>query len=586
MKKLFALTAIMLSLLLIAAPFMVCAQEGSTAETQEEERTLEEKYNDAVLASLYEADIVSMREALDLGLLTCEELTAYYLERIESYNDEYNCFITMCDDALEIAREKDEQMAAGEASGSLFGIPVVIKDNMDYAGYHTTNGHTKTDDQIADENAEIVQYLLDEGAVIIGKTNMSTDAEDARASASAAAGETKNAYNSCLASGGSSGGSAVAVSLNFAAAGLGTDTNSSLRYPAALNGCVSLRSTWNTFSMDGITPLNDTRDVPGVLTRTVYDQALMLDVLSGGTTSYTQNLDANALQGMRIGVLDQLYQAYGSRSESEIDEEIIAAFENAVAEMEACGAEIVHMTISGLFSLSEATLDSNSSSLKENLYAAFESAVEENDVNAVVFPTYISAPLKSGTDENGVYWNPNDQTYITNCKILGPSAGVPEISVPIGTHSRGAGIGMEICALKNEEQLLLNIAYSYTTQYDHRSVPEGAENLYAESCVGTLAEVLSAYKADLAAQLSAAVRVKEEAEPEAAAETEADAVAAYVEPETTAEETAKFPVGVKTVLIIAAAVLAAGFLVFYVAVSIRVGRRRKRRRHMAGRNRK
>ena len=191
----------------------------------------------------------------------------------------------------------------------------------------------------------------------------------------------------------------------------------------------------------------------------------ILDVLSGGTTSYTQNLDANALQGMRIGVLDQLYQAYGSRSESEIDEEIIAAFENAVAEMEACGAEIVHMTISGLFSLSEATLDSNSSSLKENLYAAFESAVEENDVDAVVFPTYISAPLKSGTDENGVYWNPNDQTYITNCKILGPSAGVPEISVPIGTHSRGAGIGMEICALKNEEQLLLNIAYSYTTQY-------------------------------------------------------------------------------------------------------------------------
>lgn len=247
MKKLFALTAIMLSLLLIAAPFMVCAQEGSTAETQEEERTLEEKYNDAVLASLYEADIVSMREALDLGLLTCEELTAYYLERIESYNDEYNCFITMCDDALEIAREKDEQMAAGEASGSLFGIPVVIKDNMDYAGYHTTNGHTKTDDQIADENAEIAQYLLDEGAVIIGKTNMSTDAEDTRASASAAAGETKNAYNSGLASSGSSGGSAVAVSLNFAAAGLGTDTNSSLRYPAALNGCVSLRSTWNRF---------------------------------------------------------------------------------------------------------------------------------------------------------------------------------------------------------------------------------------------------------------------------------------------------------------------------------------------------
>lgn len=592
MKKLSFLMAILFSLALLVVPCTAFAQENSktdpVAAEVSEELSLEEKYKDAVLAGLYEADISSMRKAISLGLLTCKDLTSYYMERIEVYNEEYNCFITMCDDALEIAREKDDQLAAGKAEGCLFGIPVVIKDNMDYAGYHTTNGHTKSDDQIAEQNADVVQYLLDEGAVIIGKANMSTDAEDARASYSAAVGQTKNAYSTLLTSGGSSGGSAVSVSLNFAAAGLDTDTNSSLRYPAALNGCVSLRSTWNTLSMEGIESLNTTRDVPGVLTRTVYDQALMLDVISGGVTNYTENLDANALQGMRIGVLDQLYQAYGSRSENQIDDEVTAAFENAVAELEACGAELVHMTISDLFALSEATLDNNSSLLKESLYAAFENAVQENNVAAVIFPTYLSSPLKTGTDENGVLWDIYSQDYVTNCKILGPSCSVPEISVPIGTHSLGAGIGMEICALKNEEQLLLNIAYSYTLQYDHRSVPSGAENLYEESHEGALAQVLKAYEADLVAQMSVASRAVEES----AAAAETDDAETVVEANAQAEESAAETEAVEKrdsalkILILAVVVVVGSVILICIVSCVRMSRRRRRSRHMAGRKRR
>ena len=83
---------------------------------------------ESILSALYEADISSLRNAIDKGLISCEELTSYYLERISLYNKTYNCFITMCDDALDIARQRDEELARGTASGILFGIPVVIKD--------------------------------------------------------------------------------------------------------------------------------------------------------------------------------------------------------------------------------------------------------------------------------------------------------------------------------------------------------------------------------------------------------------------------------------------------------------------------
>ena len=451
---------------------------------------------EVLLASLYEADISSIREALSLGLVTSEELTSYYLSRIEAYNKPYNCFITICDDALDVAKSRDEAMAKGEGEGLLFGVPVVIKDNMDLTGFHTTNGYKKSDDQIATSNATVVQALLDEGAVIIAKTNMSTAAQDALRSHSKAVGETKNAYSPYLAAGGSSGGTAVSVSLNFATAGLGTDTNSSLRIPAALAGCVSLRPTFGLLSRDGIKRLNGSRDTAGAITRTVYDQAIMLDVLTGGQYEYTKNLNKDGLKGVRIGVLKQLSYANkrDQRTEENIDDEVAAAFENAIEELQACGAEVVTVSMSKLFTLSDATFKSGDSALKDALYAEFLKVLEEYNVSCVIYPSYLSTPIRSGTDENGKKWNVYSQVNINNCRTLSPSASIPEICVPIGNHSLGAGIGMEIAAPRNCEQLLLDIAYSYTLSYDHRVLPEGAPNAYGEQREGTLYQVIDDYK--------------------------------------------------------------------------------------------
>ena len=457
------------------------------------------KEKEYIYSALFEADLSAISEAILTGIVSCEEVTAYYLQRIRQFNEDYNCFITICDNALDEARERDKQLKDGEADGLLFGVPVVIKDNINLKGYYTTNGHYFSKSSKAKKNADVVDFLLNEGAVIIAKTNMSTDAQDARTSLSDVAGETKNAYNKYLASGGSSGGSAVAVSLNFAAAALGTDTNSSLRLPAALNGCVSLRVETKLISTDGVISLNSSRDTVGAITRTVYDQALMLDVLTEGKYNYTGNLDKDALKGTKIAVLTELTYAQSKsnklpsesvRSEKNIDGEILTAFENAVSELKKCGADVIEISMKNFFTLASKTFDSNSKATKTALYKQFEALLNENDIDAVIFPSYLSSPLYSGKDENGKYHDPWAGTFINNCRALSPCAALPEITVPIGTHSSGAGIGMEIATLKNCEQLLLDIAYSYTLKYDHREIPENAENTYKKASDGTLEEII------------------------------------------------------------------------------------------------
>ena len=449
----------------------------------------EELSKEAILASLWEADILQIKEAYAQGFITCSELTAYYLERIAQYNESYNCFVILCDDALEQAALADEELATGDSEKLLLGIPIVVKDNMDYVGYRTTNGYEKQGSKIAKSNAKVLEYLLQEGAIVIGKTNMSAGAMDHRTSFSYSVGHTKNAYNPFLSPAGSSGGSAAAVCLNFAVAGLGTDTNSSLRLPAAFNGCVSLRVTTKLLPMTGISKCDSGKDVPGVITRSVMDQAILLDVMSGGTTQYAENLNSEVLSGLKLGVLKELSGAYlNGRTEKNIDTEILTAFHNAIDELRECGAEIVEISIPNVFSLSRATYQEGAAISK--MYAKVEKAVTDAQVDALIFPSYLSTPLRLGRDENGVYWNPAKQTMINNTSKFSSCAGLPEISVPIGQHSLGAGIGLEIAALRNQEQLLLDIAYAYTLRYDHRASPENAPDLYAQYYEGNVYQLV------------------------------------------------------------------------------------------------
>lgn len=420
--------------------------------------------HEELLATLFEAEISEVTEAVKKGLVTVTEITQYFIDRIETYNGTYNCFITLMEEqALARAGELDRRISEGKTEGVLLGIPIVVKDNIDVEGVYTTNGKSFADSYIALDDAAIVRKMLNEGAVILGKTNMSIEAQSARYSYSRTVGQTYNAYSKKLTSGGSSGGSAVAVSVNFCYAGLGTDTNSSLRIPAAMNGCVAIRFTSKVLDRDGIVILNSGRDVPGAITRTVKDTALMADVLTDFKNSYYNDLDANALSGVRIGIIKELAYRYGT------DSEIKKAFANAQTELKALGAELVEVSFPDVFTYSAQT-EAFVEGSNEAFLNAYKAIFKNNNISAVIYPAYNSEPFSSAMTKNGLV--ANSQAWLNNARPLASAIGVPEISVPIGNHSLGAGIGMEIAALKNQEKLLINLAYSYTEKYDHRTIPK------------------------------------------------------------------------------------------------------------------
>lgn len=224
-------------------------------------------------------NIYEIQEAIDYGYFTYETLMKFYLERIEAYDEQYHAFITLNEDALKQARQMDLEYQKTGRRSLLHGLPIAVKDNIDVVGFPTTAGTKALLDSYPYKNAPLIQKLLDAGAIIIGKTNMSEFALYA-AESNSSFGKVTNAYHTKYTSYGSSGGTAVAVAANFAVAGIGTDTGVSIRLPSSANGVVGMRGTYGLIDTDGIIKFDDSRDVAGPITRNVEDNAILLSILT------------------------------------------------------------------------------------------------------------------------------------------------------------------------------------------------------------------------------------------------------------------------------------------------------------------
>lgn len=224
------------------------------------------------------------------GRYTAAELVDAFLRRIARYEPEYNAFVSMNPDARAEARRLDEELAASGPRGPLHGVPVVIKDNMDYAGLVTTAGFegfsaaTGGVDMTPGDDAAAVERLRAAGAVVLGKTNLPDFAAHGTRTRSTVAGETLNPYARDRVPGGSSGGTATAVNASFAVVGLGTETGGSIQNPAAAQALVGVKPTFGLVPLEGVFPMDATyRDVVGPLARTVHDAAVVLDAIAGPT---------------------------------------------------------------------------------------------------------------------------------------------------------------------------------------------------------------------------------------------------------------------------------------------------------------
>ena len=304
---------------------------------------------------LEETTIRTLIQDQQSGRRTARQIAAAYLARIQALDRSgpaLRSVIELNPDALTLADALDADRRAGRMRGPLHGIPVLIKDNIDTADrMMTTAGSLALEGSVAARDAFIVERLRAAGAVILGKTNMSEWANfrstHSTSGWSGRGGLVKNPYaldrNPC----GSSSGTGAAISANFAAVGIGTETDGSIICPSGATSLVGIKPTLGLVSRSGIIPIAHSQDTAGPMARTVEDAAALLTVLAGAdprdaatadprrpaAPAFEATLDGNGLRGARIGVARTKLFGY-----SDVTDRVANA---AIDRMKALGAVIV-----------------------------------------------------------------------------------------------------------------------------------------------------------------------------------------------------------------------------------------------------
>lgn len=280
-----------------------------------------EKDYQRLMPLIFEQDIPSIQSHIRSGKLSYEALTKWYLYRILKYENDkdytLHTIVAINPDAVAEARKKDKQRKGNEHP--IYGMPILLKDNINAAGMPTTAGAVALMGN-SPGDAFIAERLRTKGAIILGKANLSEWAyffcSGCPVGYSAVGGQTLNPYGRRrFEPGGSSSGSGTSMAANYAVAAVGTETSGSILSPSGQNSVVGLKPTVGLLSRTGIVPISGTLDTPGPMTRSVTDNAILLSAMTGEdpadhasveTTrpvSYWEDLRSASLQGKRFGVV-------------------------------------------------------------------------------------------------------------------------------------------------------------------------------------------------------------------------------------------------------------------------------------------
>jgi amidase len=432
---------------------------------------------------------------MERGDLTAVELVDFYLARIAAYDDAgpaLNAFIVVNPDAQEIAAVLDAERTESGPRGMLHGIPLVIKDNLNTHDLATTAGAEDLQGWEPGEDAFVVRKLREAGAIILGKTN-TPDFAGSWQTVSSLDGQTLNPYDLARDPGGSSGGTAVAVTANFGAAGLGTDTCGSIRLPAAHNNLYGLRPSSGLTSRGGLIPLTFTLDEVGPMTRTVADLAILLGAMAGVDAEdpatvavkadFLGSVREDGLQGRRIGV--DLHPAATG--------DVGVIFQAALDELAANGVQLVDVDVPdtpaeadlGAFMEPEGTPALNAYLLKysnppmevepaptldtaahaaaiagrEKYRETVTDLMDVHSLDAVAYPgsRTVATPIGTGSE-------PFD------CQRAAV-AGLPAIVMPAGVSSDGLPVAIELMGRQFDETTLIAIAAGWEAHTHHRLLP-------------------------------------------------------------------------------------------------------------------
>ncbi|MGE7615271.1 amidase family protein [Paenibacillus sp. NPDC101420] len=300
-----------------------------------------------------EADIAKLQAAMEAGVVSSEDLVAAYLERIHKYDIDINAILEINPEAKDIARALDIERREQGSRGSLHGIPILLKDNIDTADkMHTSAGSIALAGSFAAKDSFVAAKLRSAGAVLLGKANMSEwsnfMSSSMPAGYSSRGGLVLNPYGpgSVFVSG-SSSGPAAAIAANLAAASIGTETAGSIVGPACQHALVGIKPTVGLVSRTGVIPISVSQDTPGPIAKTVMDAAIILGALTGvddkdeatlssekhAFTDYTPFLDKSFIRQARIGVPRHYY--------NHLDAERLSIMEAAIQTLKNEGATII-----------------------------------------------------------------------------------------------------------------------------------------------------------------------------------------------------------------------------------------------------
>ena len=317
---------------------------------------------------MIEKTVAELSGLLSRGEISSVELTQAYLGRINQYNDSLNAFVTVCEEqALIQAAQADAARAHGETS-PLLGIPLAHKDIFCASGVKTTCGSKMLHNFNAPYDATVVSRLKEAGAVMLGKTNMD---EFAMGSSNETSyfGPVRNPWDTDRVPGGSSGGSAAAVSANLCAMATGTDTGGSIRQPAAFCGVTGLKPSYGRISRWGMIAFASSLDQAGPICKSAEDAALMLNAMAGLDTKdstsanvpvedYTANLN-NSLQGLRIGIPRQHFAEGLSTEVEQAVREALGVYEQLGAKLIEIDLPHNHLSVSAYYVVAPAEASAN-----------------------------------------------------------------------------------------------------------------------------------------------------------------------------------------------------------------------------------
>lgn len=518
----------------LCAACSTVADVSATAQT-DVEATMPDRAADLILQTLPE-----ISEALEAGNVTADELVTAYLVRIDAIDRSgptLQSVLAVNPNALAEANESDARRAMGKSWGPLDGVPILLKDNIETLDpVATTAGALALKDNVTGRDSPLVAGLRAQGAIILGKTNLSQWANfrsnNSMSGWSALGGQVRNPHmldrNPC----GSSSGSGAAAAASLAAGTVGTETNGSVICPSNVNGIVGFKPTVGLVAQDYIVPISSSQDTAGPMTKSVKGAAMMLNAMATGEakTDYVAALDTGSLSGTRVGVMRF---AQGSNAD------IQSRFDAALAVLQSQGATLVDIdefrpdaenywgdalsvleyefkhtlneylattpdtvatrSLADLIAFNEANAEIELALFDQSIFVASEEKgpitdeayttareavqsasgangidklLSEHDVQMLVSP---SGPLSPIVDPvNGDNW-----PEWAGAGYLAAIAGYPHITVPMG-EVHGVPIGFSIMSGKDADADVLSWGYAYEQASQMRVEPQFLANAEAQ----------------------------------------------------------------------------------------------------------